>query len=197
MLRGLLPSRSNAPSPYDKMGGKPMTDTVRTRRLICRNPSDHDSHLLFPILSDPQAMIWFGPERVLSQEESAQWVKNHERLRSTEGFAPWVVCLEESGAVIGWGGLSRDSRDKRPVNELIYILAPSEWGRGLGTEFARASVNYGFETLGLVEIETSVRPQNPRSVAILNKIGMRLVRQDDTGRDWYRLKNSDYTGFSE
>jgi RimJ/RimL family protein N-acetyltransferase len=80
---------------------QPMTDTVRTRRLICRIPRDPDSHLLLQIFSDPQTMTWFGPERVLSQEESTQWVENHERLRSTEGFAPWVICLEESGAVIG------------------------------------------------------------------------------------------------
>ena len=55
-----------------------MTDTVRTRRLICRIPRDQDSHLLLPIFSDPQAMTWFGPERALSQGESTQWVENHE-----------------------------------------------------------------------------------------------------------------------
>jgi RimJ/RimL family protein N-acetyltransferase len=173
-----------------------VADTVRTHRLVCRKPSDQDSDLLFPIFSDPQAMTWFGPERVLSREEVSKWVEDHESLRSTEGFAPWIVCLRESGALIGWGGLSRDSRDKRPFNELIYILARPEWGRGLGTELARASLNHGFETLGLVEIETSVRPQNHGSVAILEKIGMSRVRQDDTGRDWYRLEKTDHTRFS-
>lgn len=168
-----------------------MTDPVETRRLICRIPNDQDPQLLYPIFSDSKAMVRFGPERVLSFDETAQWVKHHEGLRSSEGFAPWVVCLKETGAVVGWGGLSRDSRDERPFNELIYILDPSEWGRGLGTELARASVNYGFHALGLVEIETSVRPQNLQSVAILERIGMTLVR-NDAGRDWYRMKKSDY-----
>lgn len=168
-----------------------MTDPVKTHRLICRVPNDQDSQLLHPILSDPKAMAWFGPERVLSLEEAAQWVGDHESLRSVEGFAPWVVCLKETGAVVGWGGLSRDSRDERPFNELIYILDPPEWGRGLGTELARASLNYGFHALGLPEIETSVRPQNLQSVAILRKIGMTPARSE-TGRDWYRIKKSDY-----
>ncbi len=105
-----------------------MTDPVKTHRLICRIPNDQDSQLLHPIFSDAKAMTWFGPERVLSLEEAAQWVETHESLRSVEGFAPWTVCLKETGAVVGWGGLSRDSRDKRPFNELIYILDPSGWG---------------------------------------------------------------------
>ncbi len=169
-----------------------MTDPLRTRRLVCRKPNDQDSHLLYPIFSNARAMTWFGPERALSRQEAAQWIENHEILRSAEGFAPWVVCLEDSGAVIGWGGLSRNSRDKRPFSELIYILGPPQWGRGLGTELAQASLNFGFNALGLSEIEATVRPQNLRSVAILEGTGMKFVRRDNAGRDWYRLKKSDY-----
>lgn len=142
-------------------------------------------------------MAYFGPERPLSFDETAQWIENHENLRAAEGFAPWVVCLRTSGNVIGWGGLTRDSRDKTPRNELIYILAPAHWGLGLGTELAEAAVTYGFQTLGLGDIESSVRPQNTRSIRILKRLRMTLVRHDDTGRQWYRLTHTEYQNHAE
>jgi len=169
-----------------------MTEEVETPRLFGRKPNEDDSRLLYSVFSDSEAMKWFGPERSLSLNETVQWIDNHELLRSAEGFAPWVVCAKESAEVIGWGGLSRDSRDQRPMNELIYILSPERWGLGLGTELARGALGYGFGTLQLKDIETAVRPENTRSVRILKRIGMTFLGHDDSGRDGYRVTQAEY-----
>jgi hypothetical protein len=41
------------------------------------------------------------------------------------------------------------------------------------------------------QLEIPIPPQNLQSVAILRKIGMTPARSE-TGRDWYRIKKSDY-----
>ena len=182
---------SNSPSLSSALGVL-MTEEIETPRLFCRKPNEDDSRLLYSVFSDSEAMNWFGPERSLSLNETVQWIDNHEHLRSAEGFAPWVVCEKESADVIGWGGLSRDSRDQRPMNELIYILSPERWGLGLGTELARGALGYGFETLQLKDIETTVRPENTRSASILKKIGMTFLGRDSSGRDGYRVTQVEY-----
>ena len=78
------------------------------------------------------------------------------------------------------------------MNELIYILSPERWGLGLGTELARGALGYGFETLQLKDIETTVRPENTRSARILKKIGMIFFGRDDIGRDGYRVTQVEY-----
>ena len=146
----------------------------------------HDTEL-YPIFSDQLAMKYFGPERILSLKETQQWIKNHEDLKLTEGFAPWIVSLKTNGKIIGWGGLTRNSHDEQPYNELIYIISKEYWGMGFGYELAKFSIQYGFNSLNLKTIDTNVRSQNSRSINIIKKLGMNFIHIDDTGRDWYKI----------
>ncbi|MEV4113840.1 GNAT family protein [Nonomuraea sp. NPDC049695] len=61
-------------------------------------------------------------------------------------------------------------------HEIIYALTPEVWGSGLGTELARAIVDYGFDTLGLKEVHATVAAANSASLAVLDRIGFEHVR---------------------
>ena len=70
-----------------------------------------------------------------------------------------------------------------PGWELVYILARSQWGQGIGTELARAVTEYGF-ALGLPEVWATVDADNAGSIRILDRLGYTLhgERLEDAGR---------------
>jgi RimJ/RimL family protein N-acetyltransferase len=60
-----------------------------------------------------------------------------------------------------------------PAVEVGWRLAPDWWGRGLATEAARASIDFGFERLGLRSIVSIIDERNTRSLRLAERLGMR------------------------
>jgi RimJ/RimL family protein N-acetyltransferase len=99
-------------------------------------------------------------------------------------LTPWAIVLRDGGGVAGFCGFF-----VRPVKgtTMGYGIVPEYRGRGLATEAAAAVVDWA-ERNG-VDFYSSVRPPNPASVRVLEKIGMRLVDSyfdEDGQRDIYR-----------
>jgi ribosomal-protein-alanine N-acetyltransferase len=57
--------------------------------------------------------------------------------------------------------------------EIGWRLARHAWGRGYATEAARRALQHGFEALGLEEIVSFTVPANLRSLAVMERLGMR------------------------
>ena len=110
-----------------------------------------------------------------SEEECARRLRAHERLRTANGFAPWVAVLRGDGRVVGWGGLGIDPFDPGWGVEVSYFFHPAHWGRGLATELVRAAVEHGFAALALPAIGAFARPENTASIRVLEKCGFRLL----------------------
>lgn len=81
------------------------------------------------------------------------------------------ITVRETGALCGGVGLRIEPEHRRA--ELGYWIGVPYWGNGYAMEAARATVKYGFETLGLHRIFASHVTHNPASGKILRKIGMR------------------------
>jgi GNAT superfamily N-acetyltransferase len=99
-------------------------------------------------------------------------------------LTPWAVVLRDGGDVAGFCGFF-----VRPVKgtTMGYGIAPEYRGHGLATEAAAAVLDWA-ERNG-VDFYASVRPPNPASVRVLEKVGMRLVDSyldEDGQRDIYR-----------
>jgi ribosomal-protein-alanine N-acetyltransferase len=60
--------------------------------------------------------------------------------------------------------------------ELAYLLDKPYWGRGLGTEAARAIVGYAFERLHLPRLICLFDPENHASRRVAEKVGMTFER---------------------
>jgi RimJ/RimL family protein N-acetyltransferase len=99
-------------------------------------------------------------------------------------LTPWAIVLRDEGAVVGFCGFF-----VRPVKgtTLGYGIVPEYRGRGLATEAAAAVLDWAERHD--VDVYSSVRPPNPASVCVLEKIRMRLVdsyHDEDGQRDIYR-----------
>jgi GrpB-like predicted nucleotidyltransferase (UPF0157 family)/GTPase SAR1 family protein len=89
------------------------------------------------------------------------------------GHSMCSVFEKESGAFIGQAGLFHIGFfDKQPEIEIGYRLYKKYWGKGYGTEVAKALINWGFKHLPVSKIVAFVHPDNTASQQILKKSGM-------------------------
>ncbi|HET6266423.1 MAG TPA: GNAT family N-acetyltransferase [Acidobacteriota bacterium] len=150
------------------------TRSVETQRLLLRPFAATDLECLVRINSDPDVMQFIANGR--------PWPEERTRLRlnailnhwTRHGFGLWATIYKEENALIGFCGLQH--LEQTPEVEVGYRLDKKYWGKGLATEGAAASIQYGFEMLKLQRIVAVVHPNNRASRRVLEKCGMRFEK---------------------
>jgi hypothetical protein len=79
------------------------------------------------------------------------------------GFGLWATTSRETNELVGRSGLLPWTIEGRSEIEVAYLLAREHWGRGLGTEAARAVLDYGFDELSLSRLICLIDPANDAS----------------------------------
>ena len=93
------------------------------------------------------------------------------------GFGLWVLRDLATGRVAGTAGLRRRDIDGVAEVELHCALFPECWGRGLGTDAARACVTIGRDWLGLPSVVGLAQRANAASQRVLVKAGLAFERE--------------------
>jgi RimJ/RimL family protein N-acetyltransferase len=152
-------------------------DRLETSRLLLRafTPSDLDG--LYLMTRDPEVMRYIGDGHALTRAETERNLALIIGAFHRRGFGRWALVGKETGALAGYCGLALGSEEVGV--ELAYLLAKSEWGKGLATEAASATLRYGFERLRLGSIAALTRPENIRSRRVMERLKMRYVRDGD------------------
>ncbi|WBQ05063.1 GNAT family N-acetyltransferase [Kribbella sp. CA-293567] len=156
-----------------------MTPTLRTARLLLTPyvPADEDDFVA--LFQDSRVSRWMGDGPESEAEDRAMFGRVFTKVYALNRFDVWAVRLD--GAFVGHAEI----KPAKVVEgwELVYALAESAWGQGLGTELAEAIVDYGFAELGLAEVHATVAEPNVASIGLLKKIGFRHVRdiEEDGG----------------
>ena len=150
--------------------------SIKTQRLVLRRFEPSDSALLFSFMSDASAMkhTYVAP----SEEHCFARLSAYEAMRTTLGFAPWVVRTAQDGQVVGWGGLSIDPQEPEWGLEVSYAFAPAVWGQGYATELVQASLSIAFGSLAAPEVNAFAKPENSTSARVLEKCGFGLLRYE-------------------
>ena len=138
-------------------------NVIETERLTLRRLTMDDLDALAAIYADADVRKYF-PEGILTYEqtkEELEWIINV--YYGQYGFGLWATLLKETNEFIGRSGLLPWTIDGRQEVEVAYLLAKAHWGRGLGTEAARAIVSYGFGELRLPRLICLIDPANEAS----------------------------------
>jgi ribosomal-protein-alanine N-acetyltransferase len=138
-----------------------------------------DLDALAVIYRDPEVRKYF-PEGTLTHEQTRdelEWIINV--YYREHGFGLWATTYKKTDQLIGRCGLIPWTIDGRSEVEVAYLLARAHWGRGLGTEAARAILTYGFEQAHLTRLICLIDPANTASVNVAVKIGMSLERDTE------------------
>jgi len=148
-----------------------MRHMMRTERLLMRTWKRSDREPFARLNSDPEVMEHF-PE-LLTRAQSDAFADRIEADMAERGWGLWA--LEVDGEFIGYTGLQPVSFDAHftPAVEIGWRLARGAWGHGYASEAARAAATYAFAELELPELVSFTVPENTRSRAVMERIGMR------------------------
>lgn len=170
--------------------------TITTARLILRPFVEADAGPLHRILNEKDILRYFPNPDPLPLERVRKFVARQIAHWDENGYGWWAVEPREprSGQeMIGWDGLQ--FLPETGEIEVGYLLSKAHWGKGLATEGGLASLQFGFQTLGLESIIAIVHPDNKASQRVIEKLGMSLVdRNNYFGMDCFRyiLDRRDY-----
>jgi [ribosomal protein S5]-alanine N-acetyltransferase len=102
---------------------------------------------------------------------AAEWIARTGKLIEAKSLAQCAVIDKESDALIGCVSLRRE-RPASQEAELAYWIGVPYWGRGFATEACRALVSDVSPRWDLSLVWAGVRPENHRSIRVLQKLGM-------------------------
>jgi RimJ/RimL family protein N-acetyltransferase len=152
---------------------------LRTERLWLRRWSDADRVPFAALNADPEVMEFLPAP--LTRAESDDMVDRIEARFDESGLSLFAVEVVASGEFIGFVGLwpATFEASFTPAVEVGWRLARSAWGHGYATEAARASLDDGFERVGLTDIVSFTAVINERSQRVMQRLGMTRDPADD------------------
>jgi RimJ/RimL family protein N-acetyltransferase len=166
---------------------------IETPRLVLRPFALDDLDAFASMNADAEVMRYIGAGKPQSREQTGARLLAFIEHQKEHGFGLWAAVDKASGDVAGFCGLQ--FLDHTPEVEVGYRLAKRFWGMGLASEAARTSLRYGFEELGLDRIVAVVRPENAASQRVVEKIGLRYVRDArfyNTDVRYYAITRDEY-----
>jgi RimJ/RimL family protein N-acetyltransferase len=165
---------------------------LETARLVLRQPTLADVKAIARLANDRRVAI--NLRRVphpYTRDDAVEFVSTMARTdRDT------VFLIEHAGAPIGVVGIDWQNPD---APELGYWLGVDHWGKGFGTEAARAVIDYAFDAFDVERLVSGARVSNPASRHILEKCGFQwtgvelhrfLALGSSTPVDRFRLDRS-------
>jgi len=143
---------------------QPSTVVLETERLTLRKPT----------LADVKAIARLANDRRIAEntrrlphpyrpEDATHFVKT-----VAGDSADTVFLIEHHHTPVGVVGIDWRTPE---TPELGYWLGVDYWGRGFGTEAARAAIDFAFEEFAIEQMISGARVVNPASRNILEKCG--------------------------
>ena len=168
---------------------------LETERLIVRPFEEQDRALFHEINSDETVMEFYPYRRTRAQSDEL-FDKGRARLAET-GYGYTAVEIKATGECIGYCNLAMPELEPfLPAGtvEIGWRTAARYWGNGYTAEAARALLADAFTRRGLDEIISFAVPENRRSLAVMERIGMRRAPQRDfdhpkVGADYAHLRH--------
>ncbi|MEO0886463.1 MAG: GNAT family N-acetyltransferase [Cyanobacteria bacterium J06648_10] len=173
-----------------------------TPRLYLRDwrPAEDARHAM-DIFGDARVAKWMKPGQYhqgtehVAKDTSIRQVQGRlvryidQAGKSKKGDRSWAVVQKDIGRVIGSVEIAMlpDMEDVRaehvpePIEgglsteymEIGWYFRPSSWGFGYASEAASRIMQHSFETLNLPVLLAMSQPENVRSLAVMNRLGMR------------------------
>jgi len=144
----------------------------------------------FAALNADRRVMEFMPAR-LTRAQSEAFIAGATAALEERGWGLWALEEREGGDFLGYLGLNVPSFEAHftPCVEVAWRLGAPYWGRGFATEAAGECLRFAFETLLLAEVVSFTVPQNARSRAVMERLGMTHDSRDDF--DHPRLQRED------
>jgi RimJ/RimL family protein N-acetyltransferase len=146
-----------------------------TERLLVRRLTLEDDAFVLELLNEPGWLRFIGDRGVRTLADARGYL---ERVPFTQyakqGFGLYRLERRADGERVGVCGLIR--REGLPDPDIGFALLARHEGNGYALEAAAAVVQHAREDVKLQRLAAIVNPDNVRSIALLEKLGMRFER---------------------
>lgn len=146
---------------------------IETPRLYLRRFQLADLHTFLAYRNDPEVARYQSWEQT-GEHEARDFIAEQQHIAPGQHgeWFQFAIVDKTSGVLVGDCGLGM--RTDEPVQATIgYSFAREHQGKGYATEGVRAVLQYAFETLRLHRVTATADCRNMRSVALLERLGMR------------------------
>jgi ribosomal-protein-alanine N-acetyltransferase len=148
-----------------------------TARVSFRHFCEEDADELFEILGDPEVMR-FSLQGPAPREKVPVWLSRWALPSDEERPVQYAAIERTTDRLLGFCGLLPfDDPDGVAEYEIGYRYRPSCWNQGIGTETAQSVLAFAFEHFNIPTIVAVVERENTGSIRVLEKVGMRYVRE--------------------
>ena len=160
--------------------------TFETQRLFIRPFTMEDVNGMYQEIYSPEAGVW-GPH---TREKVADGVMMAMLMGRSSDDAPWAkraVTLKD-GRFIGQVRLSPSHNyfyrwEEEPTPrynelevELMFCFGKRWWGQSYAYEASQAMIRYAFDDLNLHRLVNGTGDDNPRSIALHQRLSFRIFR---------------------
>jgi len=177
-----------------------LTVIIQTERLHLQSITESDFNHYSLRLSDPVNMAKYTYGEPWNENETKERVNDWIKCwHNNDPFSALTVFKNEVDECIGH--ISLDYGDNPGHPDLSYLFSKNYWGNGYGKEsvttvvceYAPELVNRHYKVGGhdFSAIVATARPDNEASVKILQKAGMKLIREE------FKYNYSRYVFFKE
>lgn len=170
---------------------------LRTDRLLLRPWEDSDAEVVLDIYSREEVYRWLGTTpspcadldaaRARIERWSTPPTEPLDGLWAIETPGIAGISPQPCGTVLLLPLTRSDGGDSDAL-EVGWHLHPAAWGSGIATESARALIDQA-RANGLAEVHAVVYPDNARSLAVCDRLGMTRLGVTD---EWYGVELVDH-----
>ncbi len=146
---------------------------IETERLTLRRLRMDDLDELVELQSESEVARFMG---AYDRAELVSWLRSDQEEWAQRGHGRIGVVERASGRLIGRTGLRYWPRFDE--TEVGWALSAAARGQGFATEAARACLEWGFHDLDQDYLTAMIQPENKRSRAVAERLGMHPLRQD-------------------
>jgi len=142
---------------------------LETERLYLREWVPDDWVRFKPLVTDPDVIRYIHQGDPWTDERIQRRILEYIEFGQTRGWHLWAVIHRADSRLIGFCGFADYFL---PDVEIGWRLLPEYWGRGLATEAARATLDYGFRTWNFPRVISVAQTPNRASIRVMEKLGM-------------------------
>ena len=146
-------------------------DQIETKRLLLRKLLASDAERIEKLAGDYDvAKTTLNIPHPYPEGSAKEFIETRLRAEEKKIIAAFAVVEKESQLFIGLINLNLSTPHNR--GELAYWIGKDYWGKGYGTEAARALIDHGFNLLHLNRIYAAAFISNPGSWRVMEKAGL-------------------------
>ena len=169
-----------------------------TPRFILRELEETDAEGIFELDSNPEVHKYLGNNPIKTVQEAKNIIEHVRKQYLDNGIGRWAIVDKSTNEFIGWAGMKWNTEpfnNQQYFYDIGYRLIERHWGKGIATECAIASLNYGYEALNAKKLVGIAHIDNIGSNKILQSIGLKHVEAfNHEGDDcnWYELTREEW-----